>query len=78
MIASAVATLRSSRAQGTLIIPRTPHASWWYTLWECQWSPDVVAVVYLGDASSVLSHVDNAHKGIWAGRVVMALHLDCL
>ena len=41
MVARAAAQMRRSHAQGTLIAPEMPLASWWESLWKGIWGTDL-------------------------------------
>jgi hypothetical protein len=54
-VGTAVTHLRAAGAEGTLICPNAPWASWWHLLRAgLHWAPDIVGTVHLGPASSAL------------------------
>lgn len=78
-IGQAIAALRGSRAQGTLIVPKNPLAQLWFALKPRgdQWAPDISDTLCLGPAERVLGGVTPEYKAIWAGRDVLAIRFDC-
>jgi hypothetical protein len=54
-VSTAITHLRAACAEGTLICPNAPWASWWHLLrMGPHWAPDLVGTVHLGPASFAL------------------------
>ena len=57
LVGATIAHLRLTGAEGTLICPAAPWASWWNTIWSGPargWAADIVGTTHLGPAQAAL------------------------
>jgi len=72
LVGEAIRHLRSSAAEGTVIAPEAPWASWWSTVRAGRrWSPDVVGVTPLGPAASAI-RASSRERRLFGGAPLIA------
>jgi hypothetical protein len=77
VVGTAVTHLRAAGAEGTLICPNAPWASWWHLLRAGpHWAPDIVGTVRLGPASTALV-VGTADRHLFGPWGILAVRFAC-
>ena len=76
-VGDAIASFRNAAAAGTLIVPQTPHATWWPSLQRGgRWSHDILGSRVLGPASRVLHRFSPHAHGLPGGTLILAVRFS--